>query len=82
MPSPATDDAAIRAMTYLVTAMGAVPFFIDAAEHDALVAGVDQLPALLATLLNALYGTRAGARRFVGGFGRFGRFSLARPRHL
>ena len=54
-PSVRADDSALRNVLGLVAALGAEAFFVDAAEHDAYVAGVSHLPFVLAaTLTNAL----------------------------
>lgn len=46
-PLPSASDAALRTMTSLVEALGAQPFFMDPAEHDALMAGVSGVQALV-----------------------------------
>ncbi len=46
-----TDDSGVRLAADLVEALGAKPYFMDAEEHDGLVAAVSHLPALLATSL-------------------------------
>jgi prephenate dehydrogenase len=51
MPLAGASDASVRVMTGLVEALGAHPLYIDAAEHDALVAAVVDLPELLAAAL-------------------------------
>jgi len=54
-PLPSADDAAVRVLADLVVHIGAEPFFIDPAEHDALAAAVDELPrALAAALMRAV----------------------------
>lgn len=54
-PLPSATDEAVRVLGNLVSAIGARPYFIDAAEHDALVAAVGHLPALVsAAVLAAL----------------------------
>jgi len=50
-PSPETAPQAVQLATDLVYLLGARPFFLDAAEHDGLVAGVDHLPFVLAAAL-------------------------------
>ncbi len=52
-PSVTAEPAAIQTVSNFVTLVGAKPYFIDAAEHDGLMAGVQHLPALLATALGA-----------------------------
>ncbi|HRA48532.1 MAG TPA: prephenate dehydrogenase/arogenate dehydrogenase family protein, partial [Thermomicrobiales bacterium] len=54
-PSVRADDAGVRNVLGMVTALGAEAYFIDPAEHDAYVAGVSHLPFVLAaTLTNTL----------------------------
>jgi len=50
-PSPETSPQAVQLATDLVHLLGAKPFFLDAAEHDGLVAGVDHLPFVLSAAL-------------------------------
>ncbi len=52
--SPTADASAIQVLTNLVAIVGAKPYFIDAAEHDGLIAGVEHLPTLLETALAAV----------------------------
>ncbi len=52
-PSVSAEAAAIQTLSNFVALLGAKPYFIDAAEHDGLMAGVQHLPALLATALGA-----------------------------
>jgi prephenate dehydrogenase len=47
-------STAIQTLTNFVAVLGARPYFIDAAEHDGLMAGVEHLPALLETALAAV----------------------------
>jgi prephenate dehydrogenase len=58
VPSSKASAAAMDVVTQLATAIGARPFFLDAAEHDGLVTAVDGLPSLLGT---ALMSAAAGA---------------------
>lgn len=46
-----TEPKAMQLASDLVERIGAKPFFVDAHEHDGLVAGVEQLPQLLAAML-------------------------------
>jgi prephenate dehydrogenase len=46
-----TDPAALQLASDFVERVGATPLFVDAQEHDGVVAGVDQLPRLLAAAL-------------------------------
>jgi len=51
----ATAPDAVRIASDLVISIGAHPFFLDAAEHDGLMAAVDGMPTLLsAALMNAV----------------------------
>lgn len=51
VPSVNAAPDGIHLATDVVRLLGAKPFFIDAAEHDGLAAGVDQLPLVLALSL-------------------------------
>ena len=51
VPAPSADPAAVKLANDLVSILGARPLFMDAVEHDGLVAAVDQLPAILALAL-------------------------------
>lgn len=53
-PSPSATPEAVRQMVSLVKQIGAEPYFIDAAEHDHLVAAISHLPALLSVALVSL----------------------------
>jgi prephenate dehydrogenase len=50
-PSPEAAPQAVQLATDLVQLLGASPFFLDAAEHDGLMAGVDHLPFILSAAL-------------------------------
>jgi prephenate dehydrogenase len=50
-PLPEAAPQAVQLATDLVHLLGAKPFFLDAAEHDGLVAGVDHLPFVLSAAL-------------------------------
>jgi prephenate dehydrogenase len=50
-PSTTAVPKAIEAMSSFATLVGAQPYFIEAIEHDGLMAGVQHLPTLLATAL-------------------------------
>jgi len=54
--TPAEDASpkSIDIMTSMVEELGAIPFFIDAEDHDNLVAGVSHLPILLSAALVSL----------------------------
>jgi prephenate dehydrogenase len=51
MPSPKADPQAVETAVNLGTVLGAKPFFVDAAEYDSLVQGVEAAPGLLAAAL-------------------------------
>jgi prephenate dehydrogenase len=51
IPLSNTEPEAVRLLSDLVSLIGARPYFIEAAEHDGLVAAVDHLPFILATAL-------------------------------
>lgn len=59
-PGASTDDTAVQLAADVAEAMGAKPFFLDAEEHDGLVAGVEHLPALLAAALMSVTSGSAG----------------------
>ena len=50
-PSEKASAKSIDKVTSVVKKLGAIPFFIDAQEHDRLVAGVSHLPMLLSAAL-------------------------------
>ncbi|MGC9335749.1 MAG: prephenate dehydrogenase [Anaerolineae bacterium] len=51
VPSPTAGAEAVKLVTDLVSILGAKPLFLDAAEHDGLLAAVSQLPAVLSLAL-------------------------------
>jgi prephenate dehydrogenase len=53
-PSEKTSPKSIDTMTGMVKKLGGIPFFIDAQEHDNLVAGISHLPMLLSAALVSL----------------------------
>ncbi len=53
-PSENTSPKSIAAVTRMVKKLGAEPFFIDAEEHDNLVAAISHLPMLLSAALVSL----------------------------
>jgi prephenate dehydrogenase len=64
-----TDPAAMQLASDFVERVGATPLFVDAAEHDGVIAGVEQLPLLLAAALMHSSAKGAGwreARRLAG----------------
>ena len=46
-----TDPTAVQLASDFVERLGAKPLFVDAQEHDGIIAGVEHLPQLLATIL-------------------------------
>jgi prephenate dehydrogenase len=50
-PSPRADEEAVRIILNFVESMGAVPLYIDPAEHDQYVAAVSHLPILVSVAL-------------------------------
>ena len=50
-PGAETDPDAVKLATDFIVRVGAEPLYIDAAEHDSIVAGVEHLPQLLAAAL-------------------------------
>jgi prephenate dehydrogenase len=59
-PDAASDADAVRLAADLVEAMDARPFFLDAAEHDSMVAAVEHVPALVAAALLETASTSSG----------------------
>ena len=56
MPSPKADPQAVDTAVNLGVVLGATPYFLDAAEYDSLVTGVETVPALMsAALFNAVH---------------------------
>lgn len=68
-PGLQTEPEAVQLASDYVERVGATPFFVDAAEHDGIVAGVEQLPQLLAAILMRQASASPGwreARRLAG----------------
>lgn len=61
-PAPRTDASAVQLAADVAEALSAKPYFIDAAEHDGLAAGVEQLPTLLAAALMSATSESSGWR--------------------
>lgn len=59
-PASSTDGTAVQLAADLAEALGAKPFFLNAEEHDGLVAGVEQLPSLMAAALMSVTSNSAG----------------------
>ena len=47
VPSPSADAEAIQLVSTMTSILGAKPLYMDAAEHDGLLAAMEHLPALL-----------------------------------
>jgi prephenate dehydrogenase len=71
-PLPRTERAAVERLVELVESLGAAPYFVDASEHDGLVAAVSHLPYLVsAAVMNTAAGDRGwreAAGLAAGGF--------------
>jgi prephenate dehydrogenase len=59
-PDAGSDASAVRLAADLVEAMGAKPFFLDAAEHDSMIAAVEHVPAILAGAILAASSDSSG----------------------
>lgn len=64
VPSVKAHPAAIELVTSMVRTLGAEPFFLDAAEHDGQIVGVEHLPHIAATAL-LMTTTQSSARRDI-----------------
>ncbi|MBX3014535.1 MAG: prephenate dehydrogenase/arogenate dehydrogenase family protein [Caldilineaceae bacterium] len=68
-PGLHTDPSAVQLASDFVERLGATPLFVDAHEHDGIIAGVEHLPQLVAAALVHLSAGAAGwreARRLAG----------------
>jgi len=68
-PSLRTDPSAVQLASDFVERMGAKPLFVDAHEHDGIIAGVEQLPQVMAVALMRTSTASPGwseARRMAG----------------
>jgi prephenate dehydrogenase len=64
-----TDASALQLASDFIDRLGATPLFVDAVEHDGIMAEVEQLPRVVAASLMRLSGRSAGwreARRLAG----------------
>lgn len=68
-PGHHTDPSAVQLASDFVERLGAKPLFVDAQEHDGIIAGVEHLPQLLAAMLMHTSAHNPGwreARRLAG----------------
>ncbi|MCA9871571.1 MAG: prephenate dehydrogenase [Caldilineae bacterium] len=69
-PSPTTAESAVKTAADLAERLGATPLFLDAVEHDSMLAAVEHLPALagMAVFSNAVGSPSwTESRRLAGG---------------
>ncbi len=82
-PARNASEEAVRTVVSMVQAMGARPYFVDAAEHDSYVAAISHLPFMLSVaLVNATSrspGWREMARLAAGGFRDVSRLASGDP---
>lgn len=64
-PSTSTPPEALQKVSDLAEAVGAKPYYMDAAEHDGLIAAVEQLPLLLALTLQTAAGQSRARREMI-----------------
>ena len=64
-PGAAAPPQAVQRVSDLAEAMGASPYYLDAAEHDGLMAAVEQLPLLIAVGLQAVAGDSPSYREMT-----------------
>lgn len=71
-PTAAAGAEEVQRVVRFVESLGAVPYFLDAAEHDGLMAGVSHLPYLLSAALMSTLAADSGWRELAtlaaGGF--------------
>lgn len=68
-PGHHTDPSAVQLASDFIERLGAKPLFVDAQEHDGIIAGVEHLPQLLAAMLMHASANNPGwreARRLAG----------------
>lgn len=83
-PSTGTPGPAVAAVVELIRQIGSVPYFLDPAEHDGLVAGISHLPYLLSVALMETLASQPSWREMsalaAGGFETVTRLSGQNPR--
>ncbi len=62
VPARGAGETAVQTIAALVSAMGAEPYFVDAAEHDALVVGAQLMPDLVRSTQLSLLARSPSAR--------------------
>lgn len=82
-PLQGASPKSIDAVTGMVKKLGASPFFIDAQEHDNLVAGISHLPMLLSAALVSLTATNSSwpkmSKLAASGYHDLTRLALGNP---
>jgi prephenate dehydrogenase len=85
-PLPRTGRESIERIVKLVEQLGAVPYFVDADEHDGLVASISDLPYLASVaVVNAVAGApgwREAATLAAGGFATISHLAESDPQML
>ena len=51
VPATNADEQSVRVLVQLISSLGAEPYFVDAAEHDGLMAGMGHLPFILSAAM-------------------------------
>jgi len=64
-PDTNTPPQAVQSVSDLAEAVGARPYYLDAAEHDGLIAAVEQLPLLMALALQVIAGESPSSREMI-----------------
>ncbi|MBM4431680.1 MAG: prephenate dehydrogenase [Chloroflexi bacterium] len=65
IPGTHTPPRALQRVSDLVEAVGAKPYYLDAAEHDGLIAALEQVPLLAALALQAMASASPSRREMV-----------------
>jgi prephenate dehydrogenase len=83
VPSATADASLVQRFVALAEAIGSVPYFVDASEHDGLVAGISHLPYLVSTMLMRSVSEDGGWREMrtlaAGGFATATQLASANP---
>ena len=51
VPATNADEQSVRVLVQLISSLGSEPYFVDAAEHDGLMAGIGHLPFILSAAM-------------------------------